>query len=147
MGPSSAFLGSPVSDSGCHLTMAARRTSSGVIELPRVVATEEQVSQDFQPGPIKTTVVTVAVAAGDSIARYEGTLRPDVPLAVAEQIVGLARRLKCSAKPPAGQTQRELQMLKNTPLKWEPVSELQAPLSENGGGSPSLAGPPPQPPR
>ena len=30
MGPSCAFLGSPVSDSGCHLTMAARRTSSGV---------------------------------------------------------------------------------------------------------------------
>jgi hypothetical protein len=31
VGPSSAFLGSPVSDSGCHLTMAARRTSSGVL--------------------------------------------------------------------------------------------------------------------
>lgn len=30
MGPSSAFLGSTVSDSGCHLIMAARRTSSGV---------------------------------------------------------------------------------------------------------------------
>ena len=30
MGPSSAFLGSTVGDSGCHLTMAARRTSSGV---------------------------------------------------------------------------------------------------------------------
>jgi hypothetical protein len=31
VGPSSAFLGSPVSDSGCHLTMATRRTSSGVL--------------------------------------------------------------------------------------------------------------------
>jgi hypothetical protein len=31
VGPSSAFLGSPVRDSGCHLTMATRRTSSGVL--------------------------------------------------------------------------------------------------------------------
>jgi len=30
VGPSSAFLGEPVRDSGRHLTMAARRTSSGV---------------------------------------------------------------------------------------------------------------------
>ena len=30
VGPTSAFLGSPVSDSGCHLTIAARSTSSRV---------------------------------------------------------------------------------------------------------------------
>jgi hypothetical protein len=105
-----------------------------LVELKHPIA-DERPRESIHSELSKTTVVTVAVAAGDFIVRYEGTLRPDVPVAVAEQIVALARKLQCSAKRPAGQTQRELRMLKRTQLKLR-----------NSPGSSSSAGPSPQAP-
>jgi hypothetical protein len=83
------------------------------VELARPLS-ERNDGQEMGGPPEQATVVTVAVAAGEQIVRYEGTMKPGAPPAEADQVAALERKLECAAKPPAGQTPRDLKALKAT---------------------------------
>jgi hypothetical protein len=87
----------------------------------------------FDARPLQTTVVTVVVAVGDTIVRYEGTLEPGAEASYADEIVGLAEKLRCATAAPKEQLERELQML--NPIQSPPPPP-----------SPALAPPPSAPP-
>jgi hypothetical protein len=89
------------------------------IELPRTGNQEDQHDQSSRPfqASRKAMVVTVAVAAGSTVVRYEATLAPTAPAKTASEAVALAQKLQCTQTAVPSQTNREVKMLKAAPLK------------------------------
>jgi hypothetical protein len=90
----------------------------------------------------------VAVAVGDTIVRYEGTLEPGAEASSADEIVGLAEKLRCATAAPKEQLERELQMLKpmqSPPPPPPPPAPPPGPAPQSPAPSPRTAQQPPFP--
>jgi hypothetical protein len=115
----------------CGWPAMARRS---LVELPQVMR-EEHVRKLRSSAVIKTTTITIVVAADNVVVRYEATLSPNAHMADADEVLTVAGKLRCSTRPADGQTERELKTLggKAKPIA-EPVPEYLQELTARGAG-------------